>query len=101
MANIYESRWNNAKRIAKLVNDLLDHGNFIFDKEGEKVDPFVINEEQGKIYQESNKICRWIWFINDPNMDNGSNMTIEDYDKQFDGWTYISPKDVHELRVSL
>lgn len=96
--NIYLARWNNAKRIAEKINSLIDAGYLILDENKEPITcRFVIEEDE--VYLPLGINCNWIFFRNEPGMDDGLYTTIYEYNKHFSGWTYISPKDIKHLVV--
>ena len=93
--NIYESRWNNAKRIAEKINKFIDEGYVVLDDEGSRViDKFIITE---------NEISRKIdnyelsYFIADRDCDEGLYTTIEKYNARFFDWIVIDPKHINKI----
>lgn len=99
--NVYEARHKNALKWANKVNSLLSSGYLVFSG-GRKFWGFYVDED-GSIYEETEKmeghIIRYIWYLNDPTMDNGAHIKISDYNKRFNDFSYIPPKHIKKVRV--
>jgi len=94
--NMYEARWNNAVSIAEKVNDYLEKGFMVFDDSGQAVKmKFEITEES--IHLPVSDQCKFIYFLNDREMDNGMYTKIADYNAQFKDWKIVHPKDISDL----
>jgi hypothetical protein len=98
--NIYESRYNNAKKVMNKINDLLSQGYRIMDEENlivekviEKNDysiSYIIKDEPNTFYN---------LFINDVDSDDGMHTNIKEFNKRFENWTYFRPEHLRKLKL--
>lgn len=94
--NIYKARYNNALKWANKINSLLAKGCLVF-HQGYKFNGFII-DDIGSIYEKgSDDLIRYLWFSNG-GYSNGGEMTISEYNKAFDNFSYVHPKHVRKLK---
>ena len=79
------------------INDLIAKGYKLFDSENIIFSGFTITED-GDIIEKLSDNFSVAWFINNLELENGYEMPIKEYNKQFEGWTYINPKDIKKLK---
>lgn len=108
MADVFESRWNNAVKIANKLNDYFDKGYIIFmDDENDMVEVSIMKykfriDDEGialPIGTYLNTDCSISYFIKDKEMDNGYYTTIKEYNDQFRHWKIVHPKDLKKIRI--
>lgn len=97
--DIYEARWQNAKRIAKRIIEMQNAGWIIFDENSEAIMPFAIikNSSGDEIIAE---VCDNItiqYFVNSKEWDEGLYVSIAEYNKRFKDWKCIDPKNIVPL----
>jgi len=85
--NMYEARWENAKKKCVKIQKLLEKGYLIFDADGNKIHTAGIKDDTFYINNS-------FYFINDINLDNGLYETIKEFNKSFSDWVYVHPKNV-------
>lgn len=97
--NIYKRRWINALKIAAKINRYLKKGYLVFDNDGEIFNgKFVINENQLETVEKSTYGSYHAgYFHNDKKWDNGIYTTIKDYNKIFENFKVVHPKDMKKL----
>lgn len=86
--NMYEARWNNAKKKCEKIQKLLRKGYLIFTADGEKITSAGIRDDY-TFYINSG-----FYFLNDKNLDNGMYETIREFNKTFSNWVYVHPKNL-------
>ena len=97
--NNYKRRWINALKIAAKINRYLKKGYLVFDNDGEIFnEKFVLNGnilETVEVTQSG--IFHSSYFHNDTRWDNGIYTTIKDYNKMFENFKIVHPKDMKKL----
>lgn len=94
--NIYELRWHNAVRTANKINALLASGHLVFDENGDLVlQPFKISRDEIKL--PIGDRCAVLYFLRDPEFDNGAHTKIEEYNNQFSNWKAVDPKYIFSI----
>lgn len=94
--NLYEARYENAKRIAQQIKSYLDQGYIVRDREDS-----VITE----ITTESPINIKWegttysTLFEYDKEWDHGYYTPIRKFNKYFEKWTIVHPKDIKKLEL--
>ena len=93
--NIYQARFENAKRIARKMNELLARGYIILDPNGGRIDnPFEITDTA--VYEVHRKdesgTSRSVHFEMEKNYDHGMYTPIQEYNKFYDNWVAIHPR---------
>lgn len=86
--NMYEARWENAKKKCAKIQKLLSEGYLIFDADGDKIISAGIKDDY-TFY-----INNGFYFLNDTQLDNGMLETIKEFNKTFSNWVYVHPKNV-------
>lgn len=97
--NMYQARYNNAKRIKNKINELISQGNKVLDEQGNNVSSIVEDDDSIVYTIDGHDNARYILFINDVELDNGIYTPIKEFNKQFLGWTWYKPSDVNKLIV--
>lgn len=97
--DIYEARWQNAKKIAERIIEMQSNGWLIFDGENKIAHKFAIEKDS---YGKDRIVERYDgitieYFANDRDWDAGLYTTIAEYNKQFAGWKCIDPKNIVPL----
>jgi len=98
--NIYRARWKNALRKAAKVNRMLKKGFLILEKNGEKVIPFQFDSASRTLYQETKTpghTFRYMMFQDDKHYDHGLYTPIKQFNKRFEGWLAVNPKNLRKL----
>jgi hypothetical protein len=96
--SIYQARYNNAKRIAEQINDLIDKDYLIFDEDKELLEgKFIITDKD--ISLNWGKHCKIAYFVNDSQFDNGALDTIEKYNSKFKDWRVVHPSDIQKFEL--
>lgn len=93
----YKARLDNAVRIANRANELLKEGYLIFDKDGSRIEKFVVEDDGEDIkvcymYPERPN-CRIVVMLGNPDYDDGLHTPVAEYNKYFDSWKIINPSD--------
>lgn len=93
--NIYNARWENAKRIAEKINSYLDSGYLVFNEDGERVsEKFLVKSFHGS----EEIVCGNLgYFINSKDLDNGMYTKISEYNSKFKSWKIVRPDDIKSL----
>lgn len=97
--NIYESRYNNAKRIMNKINDLLSKGYRIIDDDDMIVEKVIENNDTISYIIKNNPNTLNNLFINDVDSDEGMHTNIKEFNKRFENWTYLNPKHIKRLKL--
>ena len=93
--NKYQARWNNAVRMAEKINRLLDAGYMVFD-DGEHIEyRFIITNDE--VILKISETSSIMYFIKDPELDNGMYTSIPEYNAQFKDWKYVAPKNIKSV----
>lgn len=94
----FAARHANAVRIADKVSALIAAGYRVFDELGDQVLSAVKREDGDVVFthKEGGNVAM---FIADPSLDNGAMDSIGQFNRFFDGWSFIHPKDIKALRV--
>ncbi len=91
-----KKRWENAKRIARLINSYIDEGKFVFGEDGGRIfHKFIITDDEINLPFSNGSYVTY--FIYDDELDNGCYDTIEEYNNLFSGWTVVNPKDIQPI----
>jgi hypothetical protein len=97
-ATQFATRHANAVRIADKVSGLLSAGYRVFDELGDQ----VLNagkRDNGDVVFALKDGGNLLMFVNDPTLDNGALDGVREFNKSFDGWSFLHPKDIKALRV--
>lgn len=99
MARIHEKRWENAKQIAEKINNYLDAGFLVFDEDFKPVKyKFIISDDEVlQPHQSPNTTGTRMFtliFSNDLEFDDGVHTSIKDFNKRFEDWKVVDPKDL-------
>ncbi|WP_327210378.1 hypothetical protein [Rhizobium leguminosarum] len=91
-------RHANAVRIAAKVSGLIAAGYRVFDELGDRVLDAGKRADGDVVFtlEDSGNVAM---FINDPTLDNGALDGVKQFNKFFEGWSFIHPKDVKALKV--
>lgn len=93
--NIYEARWNNARKIMDKINSCLDAGCLIFDEDGDLIKQrFEIKMHHPFETITCQNVC---YFINSTSLDNGMYTTIKEFNSKFKMWKIVHPKHIVSL----
>lgn len=97
--NIYESRYNNAKKVMNKINDLLEKGYRIIDDDDMIVEKVIENNDTISYIIKNNPNTLNNLFINDVDSDEGMHTNIKEFNKRFEKWTYLNPKHIKRLKL--
>lgn len=96
--NIYEARWNNAKKMGEKIKNYIKKGYLVFNDNGSKVGNIIITPEHvSYTLNFEDQSVQFILYLNDNYMDNGSQDTIKEWNNQFRDWTIVHPKNIEKL----
>ena len=91
-----KARWENAQRIGNKLKSLLDDGIILYNEDGDRVMDIEVDDTG---FYEVMGNCKIMYFINDTELDNGMYTSIKEFNKLFDGWTYVDPS--HRKKIQL
>ena len=86
MTDIYEARWENAKRIARIVQSYIDNGHVVLDHDGDLVNSMEIGANS--VYTEHDNM-RVVYYVHDKDWDDGYYTPIDEYNQQFAEWQFL------------
>ena len=86
MTDIYEARWENAKRIARIVQSYIDSGHVVLDHDGDVVRSMSYDEDT--VYTEHDNM-RIVYYTHDKDFDDGYYTPIAEYNSMFTDWQFL------------
>ena len=93
MTSVPDARWNNAVKIARRINQLICDGHQVRDPEGELITGAIIAHD-GVVSFKTGPYTHLIYYQKDGE---GSDITIDDYTKQFNEWTAVHPRHIKQV----
>lgn len=94
MPSVREARLRNARRIGERIKAMIEEGYLVLDDTGQRVE-----RVEFKGFHDAGGLCidQVVWMHDDPECDNGLELTIAQFNAQFTDWKAVHPKDFRKV----
>jgi hypothetical protein len=98
-SHILAARAANARRVGEKIKALIEQGFIVYDDDGSVVKKVHLDDGDLAFGYGFSDTTRFMYFINDPELDNGAFDTIPEFNAQFIDWRAVNPADIRRIEL--